>query len=319
MKRITRAWQAWVALLDRREDPSMLAIVRIALALVVLYDFLTIWRLDLIVPLFTPPPHGFGADFHGWARDLFGAGPVRALALWYAAVLALVAIACGAFTRIACVVFVLVSAQLGHIAPTSDRGIDMIVRLAFGILAFSQSHAKWSFDAWARRLLGRPYAAEVPAWPRYLVMLQVLWIYFSSASNKTTFNWGPLGGFTALGNILADPHYSSVDPAWIWMPATQIGTLATMVFELGAPLYLALYYFAVTPDRDGRLRAFSNRYRLAWAWLVLGVGMHIGIAVTMRLGMFPWGMLAMYPALVPLPERYRRNGERPANRASSPS
>ena len=36
-------------------------------------------------------------------------------------------------------------------------------------------------------------------------------------------------------------------------------------------------------------------------WLGLGVSFELGIAFTMRLGNFPWGMLAIYPVML-LPE-----------------
>jgi len=33
-------------------------------------------------------------------------------------------------------------------------------------------------------------------------------------------------------------------------------------------------------------------------WCALGLGFKVGIAVTMRLGVFPYGMLALYPVLL---------------------
>jgi hypothetical protein len=94
----------------------------------------------------------------------------------------------------------------------------------------------------------------------------------------------------------------------------------TMCFELGAPLYLAFYYYAATRDRPGRLRRLCNRLRLRWIWLGMGIAFHVGIAITLRLGIFAWGMLALYPVLL-LPSElvYGRNTDGPANRASSPS
>ena len=114
------------------------------------------------------------------------------------------------------------------------------------------------------RKLGRPMAAEIPAWPRYLLLLQLLWVYFSGGHNKTGLEWGPLGGFTALGNVLSDPHFARFDPSWVSVlyPITRAGTAATMVFELGAPLMLLLTYYAATADRPGRVRRWCNRWRL---------------------------------------------------------
>jgi hypothetical protein len=119
--------------------------------------------------------------------------------------------------------------------------------------------------------------------------------------------WGPLGGFTALGNILSDPHFARFEPGWVeaLYPMTRLATAATMVFELGSPLMILFTYYAATADRPGRLRRLCNRLRLRWIWIALGVMFHLGIALTMRLGVFPAGMLAMYPVLL-LPGEYPR-------------
>ena len=37
---------------------------------------------------------------------------------------------------------------------------------------------------------------------------------------------------------------------------------------------------------------------LRWAWLLIGASFHLGIAVTMRLGIFPFGMLAVWPVFL---------------------
>jgi hypothetical protein len=71
-----------------------------------------------------------------------------------------------------------------------------------------------------------------------------------------------------------------------------------MAFEYSSPIIVLLIYWWRTPERPGRLRRFANRYRVRWAWMALGTSFHLGIAVTMRLGIFPFGILALYPLLV---------------------
>ncbi len=309
---MSRAWRAWVALWDRREDATALALVRIGVAAVLLYDFAMVWRLDLIDALWAAPPDGDAHPYDGWAARWLGRGPDAAFALWLAATISLAAIAAGALTPVACAVFVLVSAQLAHTGADGDRGIDMMLRIAIGILAFSRCNARWSIDAAVLRRLGRPIAREAPAWPRYLLMAQLVWIYFSAGTNKSGAEWGPLGGFAALGNILTDPHFARFDPAWITAahPVLRAGTAATIVFELTAPIYLLLHHHAATPERDGRLRRIAARLHLRPIWLATGAAFHLGIALTMTMGIFAWGMLALYPALL-LPRDLRRLGARP--------
>jgi hypothetical protein len=64
-------------------------------------------------------------------------------------------------------------------------------------------------------------------------------------------------------------------------------------------------YYAATRDRPGRLRRFANRYRLRWIWFGLGVGFEVGIAAGLKLGAFPFGMLAIFPVLL-LPDELER-------------
>ena len=311
-----RLWRAWVALWDRREPATALAAVRIAIAVVLLYDYAVAWRLDLIEPLWAKPPAGYAIGGDGrWSAAWLGTGPGSAFALWATAVIALIAVATGTLTRVACVVVVLVSAQLAHRAPDADRGIDGLIRIVLCVLALSRSHAVWSVDAWVRRRLGCPMAVEVPAWPRYLLFAQLIWVYFSGGHNKTGLEWGPGDGFTALANALSDPHFARFDPGWVGSiyPLTRVATAATMLFELGAPLMLLLTYYAATADRPGRLRRWCNRLRLRWIWIALGVSFHLGIALTMRLGIFPAAMLALYPVLL-LPGELARLRARLARR-----
>lgn len=324
--RLGEAWRAWVALMDRREPATALALVRIAVSLVLVGDYLWIAHVGLIDPLWSRYPDGFATGFSGWA-DALG---ISAFGLWAIALSALVLVVVGAATRVACVVFVVVSAQQSAICPESESAIDMLMRIVFLILALSSCNARWSVDAWLRRRVGRPMPALVPAWPRYLLLAQLVWMYFSAGTNKASHDWGPLGGFSALAHALLDPHNGRLDPDFVvaLYPLTCVATALTMVFELTAPLYLLWLYYAATRDRPGRLRAFANRWRLRWIWLSLYVAFEVGIAVGLKLGAFPYGMLALAPVLL-LPDelerlvqrlsRQRLNTPAPAKRASSPS
>jgi hypothetical protein len=300
---------AWVELWDRREDAAGLALVRILVALVLAYDLLTVWHLDLIEALYARYPDGYAVAYDGWFAGWFGTGPEAALVLWSAMTIAVIAMALGAATRVACVVFFLVSAQSAHLAPEADRGIDAVLRIVVAILALSRCHARWSVDAWVWRKIGRPIPRRVPAWPRYLLLLQLLWIYFSGGTNKTGAEWYPQGGFAALANTLCDPAFARFGSGWVdpILPLTRVATAATLLFEVSAPLYI-VYYIAATRERAGRFRAWFIRLR--WTWIALGITFHVGIAITMRLGIFPLGMLALYPVLFTPAELARVLGSR---------
>ncbi len=293
-----RLWAAWVALWDRRESPTALVLVRMFVGLALLVDLLHITSLGMVHAMFTAAPEGYALPAGGFGAEILeaGLGP----ALWLVSVTAAACVVCGLLTRVACLTLSLALAQLAFIAPDADRGIHMALRIVLVILALSGCHASWSIDAWLRRKLGRPLPATVPAWPRYLLLLQLVWIYFSAAMNKSGAEWGPGGGFMALANALADPHFGRFDPSWITavLPLTQLATIATIVFEWSAPLYLVWLYCAETADRPGRLRTWINRLRLRWIWIATGVVFHLGLVIALPIGIFPWGMLALYPVLL---------------------
>jgi hypothetical protein len=273
-----RAWAAWVAVCDRRESPSRLALVRILVAVVLLVDLIVAGALGVVEAVW---PGG--------------------TAWWIAAIVLAVLFGAGAATRVSGLALVVVYARLAALAPDADRGIDALFRVAIGILALSGSHACASVDAWVLRKLGRAMPAQVPSWPRHLLVLQLVWMYFSAATFKTQAPWTPFGGFSALGLILADPHFARFGPGWIGAvyPLTQAGTALTVLFEWTSPIFL--YACLERPGRVGRALRFI---RFRWAWLAVGAGFHVALAVTMRLGIFPYGVLALYPAFfAPRPER----------------
>lgn len=293
-----RLWRSWVELWDREESPAALAIVRILVGVCLVADLLDLASLGIVGPMFSAAPDGYAMPETDLARTLVehGLGPT----VWLVALIAAFCVAFGFATRVACVLQILASAQLAHICPDSDRGIQMILRIVLAILALSQCHARWSVDAWLWKKLGRPFPERVPAWPRYLLLLQLLWIYFSAGIHKSGPEWGPSGGFLAVANSIADPHFGRFDPGWLEaaLPLTRIATAATLAFEVTAPLYLVWLYCAETADRPGRLRRWINKLRIRWIWIGLGAGFHLGLVITMPIGIFPWGMLALYPVLL---------------------
>ncbi|HTR52051.1 MAG TPA: HTTM domain-containing protein [Kofleriaceae bacterium] len=292
-------WQRWVALWDRREPPTQLALARIGVGLVACADLVYSRAAGLAGVLWSPYPAGYATGREAWLG--LGGG-----AWWTIAVIASAAIALGAATRVACIAYAIASLELARLAPASESALDVLYRIVPIVLALSRCNARWSIDAAIARALGRPPPAEIPAWPRYLLMLQLLWVYFSAGINKTGAEWGPLGGFTALADAAADPQAARFGPEWAQalLPLTRVATLVAIAFELGAPLYLAFLYYADTADRPGRVRRLCNRLHLRWIWLALGIAFELGLAAVLRLGDFPYGMLALYPVLL-LPQRAR--------------
>ena len=86
-----------------------------------------------------------------------------------------------------------------------------------------------------------------------------------------------------------------------------------MLFEWLSPFVLLTYHFRATPERTGRVRRFYAKWKPHYYWIGLGVMLHLGIAMTLALGIFPFAMLALYPAFFH-PDEWLNFGERTKNR-----
>lgn len=303
----------WVGLWNQVEHPRSLALVRIALALILLVDLLEVAWLDLVIPIMGAEEAG------GWPDpDAYKSPPLyytlvepsvgAAWLLWGSLVAALVATAAGFATPFSLLAVVLLYAQVALILPSADRGIDMLMRNIFLVLAFSGCGRWASVDARLRTGSWWGDGADAPSWPRRLIILQVLVMYFTAGVQKIGYTWTPFGHFGALYILLQDPAVARTDFSWLaatpWFQLTQLGTAVTLLWEWSTPIMLLFFYYRSTPERGGRLRAWTLRYKLHLWWLAVGVVFHLGIAVTMVLGLFPWAMLGTYLAFVH-PEEWR--------------
>lgn len=311
------AWDRWVALWDHREAATSLAFVRVGVGVCLLFDFAMIARHGSVVGLLGPAEAGgWGAVLERsnvplWYRFL-PAEPASAWLLWGLLVLFAATFAAGLFTRTSSLVLMLLYAQAALIVPAGDRGIDMLLRNVLMLFAFSEAGAAWSLDAWRRtgRFVGD--GRLVPAWPRHLLILQLVVMYFVAGIGKIGAGWTPMGGYTALFIILQDPAITRADFGFLVHPVlfafTQLSTAVTVLWEYSAPLLLGVYWLRHTASRGGALRAWVLRWRPEWWWLSVGVVFHVLIAATLVLGIFPFAMLALYPAFVhptDWPERCR--------------
>lgn len=296
----------WVGLWDRREPADSLALVRLLLGALVLWDLSRVASLDLVLPLFAPHDQGGMGNALDraqvpWLYDLLPATAATTRAAFWTATAAAAALSLGLLTRVATLLLLLLLAQLALVLPAADRGIDMLVRNALLVLLFSRCGAAWSLDALLRtgRLAGdrRP----VPSWPRYLLIVQLTVLYGMAGVQKVASSWLPFD-WSALWIAMHDPHFARTDAAWSWSASvyalSRVATAATWLWEWSAPVILLAYWYRDTAGRPGRLRALFNRtHLLAW-WLLIGAAFHVGTHLLMRLGIFPFAVLSLYPAFV---------------------
>jgi hypothetical protein len=302
---ISRAITRWVQLWDGREGAEALAAVRVCVALVVLWDLATAAQLGLVEALWAPLEAG-GIGPATSSRPIsivyqwFGATAAVTWALFATAVIAAMLLLLGLLTRASALVLVLAYAQLAQLSPEADRGIDTLLRNVLLLIACSGAGATLSLDA--RLFHGRFVRdVQVPAWPRYLIVLQLVVLYFWAGMLKQAPPWTSIDGYSALYIVMSQPHYTGLSLAAeqqrALYPLLQLGAIATTLFERLAPLVPVLLWLRATAERGGQVRAIANRARLLELWAGTGVFFHVGLAVVLQLGIFPWGCLALYPAL----------------------
>lgn len=294
----------WSAIWEGTEHPRVLASVRILLASSLLWDFGQIWYYDLITALFGPITdggwsHNVGTDKGPWLYQLIESSGWTASMHFWVLVCATVCVLVGFFTRTSTVIVLMLYATQALILPLSDRGIDMLCRDVLLILLFSGCGRCWSVDSlWSTGSWGAP-DVRVSRWPRYLLIVQLVVMYFTAGVQKVGLLWTPFGGYAALYVILQDPAIARVDFSWLatqpFYLFTQLATAVTVFWQASYPLVILWLFYKQTPERPGRLRALSNRFKLHWVWVAVGAFFHLQLALTMQLGIFPWAMMAIYP------------------------
>ena len=294
----------WIALMDRRESPLSLALVRVLVSLVVLYDLALIGWYGLPTFLWGSTEIGGLVNYEAAFLPSYWSWLPRSewvpIGLWVTCVASLAAFGGGFLTRFSGLIFLLTYAQTALINNAADRGIDRMIRIVLILLLFSGSGKTLSLDAKLRTGSFFGDGTLVPAWPRYLIIGQLILMYWCAGVAKFAVTWFPWGGYSALYYILQDPIYATMDWSFLAHPAlywtTQVGTAVSHAWEWTVPVLLLAYYFRATRERPGRLRAAFNRLRVREVYIVVGATFHVLLFATLHLGIFPAAMLAFYPA-----------------------
>ncbi|MCP4918389.1 MAG: HTTM domain-containing protein [Proteobacteria bacterium] len=256
-----------------------LSVLRITVSMCVVLDLLRILQVGMVKTLFTPYSLGGLSktqDDAWWLDDLIGAAEAGPTAFW----ITLVCMTCSALgiaTRPAMFIGIFAYAQLGHGYPPGDRAIDRVLRITLFLLLFTNAHKRFSLD---NLIWKRVPAVTTPLWMYDVMKWLLVMIYMGAGIAKIAKQPGWLGNgrFSPLYRIVTDPLAGHLDANyWIdFWPVFLAGSWFTIIWEIGAFVILS---------------------RLGRWWALGGAFMHLGIAMTMELGMFSWGMLALYPIL----------------------
>lgn len=300
-------WSAWVALLGAREGGQSLAAVRLGAGVAVWSTLLPIAVTDMVPLLWLDLNHGGYRNLAKvpWRVALLGGQtPTVVWGLVIAGILAGACLAIGLRSRLAALVagqaIIAVTWLNGHAGGSHDALITNLLWL----LVLADAGATLSVDC--RLRTGRWTSdRQVAAWPRWLLVVQLVLMYASTGSQKLSAHWVPGGNLSALYYILQQPTWQRVDMRWLapYFPLTQALTGASWLFEVTSPLLLVWFWARRSPA--GPLRRLLLRLRWRGLFACVGIGMHLGIWMAMEVGPFTWISLAFYPALAH-PDEWRR-------------
>ena len=186
-------------------------------------------------------------------------------AIGAAYVAALIFLGSGLFTRTASVFAWLLHFSLMNTSTTSNYGADLYGHVFLFYLMLSPAAGAWSIDALLRRVPTEP--SSMARWSLRVMQIHLCLAYLASGIEKASgVQWwnGEL-----LWRAFQLPVYQQFDMSWLvnFPILSMVAGWSTLVFELG-------YCVFIWPRRTRPL------------WVLAAVGLHLGIAVTLGLGIF---------------------------------
>lgn len=291
-------WNRLVAFWDARETGESMALLRIGAGLTVFATMVLLIYREIPDVIWVDFKDGgyrsLGAGQH-LVRRLGGPSPGLTWTLVWTACISSVFVTLGLFGRVSIFVLLVSYLNLHRLNGETSGSSDIVITNALWMLLLTRATVTWSVDCYIKN---RRWSSDelITAWPRYLLILQIVLLYGTTGIQKVSAYWLPIGGWSALYYILQQPTWGRFDHSWAAyvFPLTQIGTLVTWLWEAGAPLLLLVLYYRNTADRPGRLRRWFNRWDLRWVWAVIGITMHLMILVFMVVGPFSPITLSLY-------------------------
>ena len=262
--------------------------MRIALAAMLLVSHLLMYpELALLLSDTGPATTEMVSAWSRHARWSFydGVDDLPTLRLLHlAGVIPIVGMLVGWKSRLMVLLALVVQVAVHHRAPWAQHGGDRVMRLATLSLLLVPCGAGWSVDAWLRsRRPGAPVASPlVPLVAHRVIQAQWMIIYgFTGLAKVVGGTWQSGDALYYALSLRTFQRFPALMELLLSLGLVQVllklGTWATLAWELAFPLLV--------------LSARTRR-----GTLLVGVAIHIGIALTMMVGTFSyimvWGYLA---------------------------
>ena len=272
------------------QPTSSLAIIRIAYGLL-----MTAWTLSLL-PTLTDffsrdgiypdtPPYDEPGQRGLWTVFEWFPSDGALIAGWVVLLVASICLALGLFTRLSALAVFVLLLSLQRRTPLVHNAGDVLLRIIALYLVFAPSGASLSLDR--LRKVGREafwrFPARAPIVIR-LLQIQVSIIYVSTVWAKVRGNaWND--GTAVVYSLSLDDLSRFPVPSFVLESAllANVATWSVLAIELGIGILV------------------WNRTLRPYA-LLIGVAMHMGIDVGLRVGFFSYAVFIVYLAFLP-PER----------------
>lgn len=288
--------------ITHRETATSVALFRILLSFGLLLGLTLIAQAEALSAIWYPQQDGgiFPLTSRHWIFTILGgvnSGSVYALysLAWVTGAMCLVGFG-GRATILVCQQVVV---ALRTLNPNATGGYDSLIVMGLLLLLFTRPTETLSVDCLLLR--GRWTSAKrISAWPRALIVFQVLFMYSMTGLQKIGYAWTPMGDYLALHYILNDPTWLRYDLATLPVAThrlLQLGTAVTWHWEQCSLLLLLHWYYRCTQAGPRWLSRWFCNFDLRKAWATIGVTMHAGILALLDVGPFSFVSLAYYACL----------------------
>lgn len=189
-------------------------------------------------------------------------------------VLAALTLTLGLFSRTSAAVTFLTLVTLHHRNALMLNSADTVMRVMSFLMVFAPIGNVWSLDAWLAKRRGNPLPVVGETWAWRMMQIQFCLIYISTSAWKMSGNAWLDGTATYYSSRLIDfqrLHLGFLFDTWFGIKLT---TWASLFIEglMGIGVWIT------------ELRLIT---------LLLGVGLHLGIELTMNIPLFEWLMISM--------------------------
>ncbi len=294
-------WTSFVRAVSREEPATPFALARIALGLTTTWMLVDVVSRGLVDVLWVSAASGGYRDLGSgnWLVSALG-GPtlpvmhgLTALAIGFS-----VALTVGFGGRITALGALLTVSSVTDVNSFAGGSYDELLENALWLLVLGPSTATLSIDC---RLRTGAWTDSTPRWAgvRYLMLFQLVLMYWTTGLQKVSYHWMPGGPFDALYFIFQQPTWQRFDLRWMaWLyPLTQLGTATAWFWEVSSPLWLLATWYRLTRTRPGYFRAWSNSVDLRAIYATIGAIFHGALFVFMNVGPFSPISLAYYFAV----------------------